>query len=57
VFCRSESELGSHFERTRCNTLDELKDAERTEQEYTNQIQQQGSLAQFKPDMPPSSHP
>ena len=57
VFCRSEGELGSHFERTRCNTLDELKDAERTGQEYTNQIQQQGSPTQFKPDIPPSSHP
>lgn len=57
VFCRSEGELGTHFERTRCNTLDELKDAERTGQEYTNQIQQQGSPTQFKPDMPPSSHP
>lgn len=43
VFCRSEGELGSHFERTRCSTLDQLKDAERTGQEYTNQIQQQGS--------------
>jgi hypothetical protein len=57
VFCRSEGELGTHFERTRCNTLDELKDAERTGQEYTNQIQQQGSPTQFKADMPPSSHP
>jgi hypothetical protein len=57
VFCRSEGELGSHFVRTRCNTLDELKDAERTGQEWTNQIQQQGSPTQFKPDMPPSSHP
>lgn len=43
VLCRSEGELGSHFERTRCNTLDELKDAERTGQEFTNQVQQQGS--------------
>ena len=57
VFCRGERELGTHFERTRCNTLDELKDAERTGQEYTNQIQQQGSPTEFKPDMPPSSHP
>lgn len=47
----------NRFERTRCNTLDELKDAERTGQEYTNQIQQQGSPTEFKPDMPPSSHP
>lgn len=57
VFCRSEGELGTHFERTRCNTLEELKDAERTGQEYTNQIQQQGSPTQFKADIPPSSHP
>jgi hypothetical protein len=56
VFCRSEGELGTHFERTRCNTLDELKDAERTGQEYTNQIQQQGSPTQFKADMPPNPH-
>jgi hypothetical protein len=57
VFCRSEGELGTHFERTRCSTLDQLKDAERTGQEYTNQIQQQGSPTQFKPDIPPPSHP
>jgi hypothetical protein len=57
VFCRPEGELGTHFQRERCNTLDELKDAERTGQEFTNQIQQQGSPTQFKGDMPPSSHP
>jgi hypothetical protein len=56
VFCRSEGQLGTHFARTRCNTLDELKDAERTGQEYTNQIQQQGSPTQFKPDMAPNPH-
>jgi len=49
VFCRSEGQLGSHFERTRCNTLDELKNAELTGQEYTKQIQQQGSPTPFKP--------
>ena len=49
VFCRSEGELGSHFERTRCNTLDELKNAEQTGKDYTNQIQQQGSPTPFKP--------
>src|SRR5580692_4138227 len=49
VFCRSEQELGTHFERSRCNTLEELKDAERTGKEYTNQIQQQGSPTEFKP--------
>jgi hypothetical protein len=57
VFCRPEGEIGTHFQRERCNTLDELKDAERTGQEYTNQIQQQGSPTQFKGDMPSSSHP
>jgi hypothetical protein len=56
VFCRSERELGTYFERSRCNTLAELKDGERTGQEYTNQIQQQGSPTEFKPDMPPSLH-
>jgi hypothetical protein len=56
VLCRSEGELGSHFERTRCNTIDELKDAERTGQEYTNQIQQQNSPTEYKPDMPPNPH-
>jgi hypothetical protein len=49
VFCRSEGQLGSHFERTRCNTLDELKNAELTGQEYTKQIQQQASPTPFKP--------
>jgi hypothetical protein len=56
VFCRSEGELGTHFERTRCNTLAELKDAERTGQEYTNQIQQQGSPTEYKPDVAPNPH-
>ena len=56
VFCRPEGELGTHFQRERCNTLDELKEAERTGQEYTNQIQQQGSPTQFKGDMPPNPH-
>jgi len=57
VFCRPEPELGTHFQRERCNTLDELKDAERTGQEYTNQIQQQGSATPFKGDVPPNMHP
>jgi hypothetical protein len=48
VFCRSEGQLGSHFERTRCNTLDELRNAELTGREYTQQIQQQGSPTPFK---------
>src|ERR1700679_1605573 len=49
VFCRSEGELGSHFERTRCNTLDELKDAQRTGQDFTKHIQQQASPTPFLP--------
>jgi hypothetical protein len=57
VFCRPEGEIGTHFQRERCNTLDELKDAERTGQEFTNQIQQQGSPTQFKGDAPPNMHP
>ena len=57
VFCRPEGELGTHFQRDRCNTLEELKNAERTGQEYTNQIQQQGSPTQFKGDAPPNMHP
>jgi hypothetical protein len=56
VFCRSEGELGTHFVRTRCNTLEELKDAERTGQEFGNQIQQQASPTEFKPDVPPNPH-
>ena len=57
VFCRDEGELGTHFVRARCNTLDELKEAELTGKEYTNQLQQQGSPTEFKPDMPPNAHP
>jgi hypothetical protein len=48
VFCRSEGEIGTHFERTRCNTIDELKQAELTGKEYVNSIQQQGSPTPFK---------
>jgi hypothetical protein len=57
VFCRPEGELGTHFQRDRCNTLEELKNAERSGQEYTNQIQQQGSPTPFKGDAPPNMHP
>ena len=39
VFCRDEGELGSHFQRTRCNTLKELKDAELNGKEYANSVQ------------------
>jgi 3-oxoacyl-ACP reductase-like protein len=49
VFCRREGELGTHFERERCNTIDELKRAELSGQEYTKQIQQQGSPTPFDP--------
>jgi methionine-rich copper-binding protein CopC len=48
VFCRSEGELGTHFERTRCNTIEELKQAELTGKEYVKSIQQQGSPTPFK---------
>jgi hypothetical protein len=57
VFCRPEGELGTHFQKERCSTLDQLKDAERTGKDYVNQIQQQGSPNQFKGDMPPNMHP
>jgi hypothetical protein len=48
VFCRSEGQIGTHFERTRCNTIDELKQAELTGKEFVNSIQQQGSPTPFK---------
>ena len=48
VFCRDESELGSHFQRTRCSTLKQLKDAESSGKEYVNSLQQQGSAVPFK---------
>jgi len=57
VFCRPEGELGTHFQRERCSTLDQLKDAERSGQDYVNQIQQQGSAVPFKGDAPPNMHP
>lgn len=48
VFCRAEGEIGTHFQRTRCNTLEELKEAQLTGKEYVNSIQQQGSAVPFK---------
>jgi hypothetical protein len=57
VFCRDEGELGTHFVRARCSTIDQLKQAELSGKDYTNQLQQQGSPTQFKGDMPPSGHP
>ena len=49
VFCREEGQIGTHFPQTRCNTLDELKNAELTGQEYVKHIQQQASPTPFKP--------
>jgi hypothetical protein len=48
VFCRDEGEIGTHFQRTRCSTLDQLKQAELSGKEYVNSIQQQGSAVPFK---------
>jgi hypothetical protein len=48
VFCRAEGEIGTHFQRTRCSTLDELKQAELSGKEFVNSIQQQGSAVPFK---------
>jgi hypothetical protein len=39
VFCRDEGQIDSHFQRTRCNTLKELKDAELSGKEYVNSVQ------------------
>jgi hypothetical protein len=49
VFCRDEAEIGTHFQRTRCSTLDQLKQAELSGKEYVNSIQQQGGPVQNKP--------
>jgi hypothetical protein len=48
VFCRDEGEIGTHFQRTRCSTLEQLKAAELSGKEYVNSIQQQGSAVPFK---------
>jgi hypothetical protein len=48
VFCRDEGEIGTHFQRTRCSTLDQLKQAELSGKEYVKSIQQQGSPVPFK---------
>jgi hypothetical protein len=48
VFCREEGELGSHFQRTRCSTLKQLKDAEQSGKEFVDTLQQQGSAVPFK---------
>lgn len=48
VFCRAEGEIGTHFQRTRCNTLEELNQAQLSGKEYLDSIQQQGSAVPFK---------
>jgi hypothetical protein len=48
VFCRSEGEIGTHFQRTRCSTLNDLKQAELTGKEFVNSIQSQASAVPFK---------
>jgi hypothetical protein len=48
VFCRDEGQIGTHFQRTHCSTLDQLKQAELSGKEYVNSIQQQGSAVPFK---------
>jgi hypothetical protein len=48
VFCRDEAEIGSHLQRPRCSTIDQMKEAELSGKEYVNSIQQQGSAVPFK---------
>lgn len=48
LFCRDEGQLGTHFQRTRCSTLEQLKQAEQTGKEYVNSVQQQGLAVPFK---------
>ena len=48
VFCRSEGQIGTHFEQSRCNSIDELNRAQLTGKEYVNHIQQQASPTPFK---------
>jgi hypothetical protein len=48
LFCRDEGQIGTHFQRTHCSTLDQLKLAELSGKEYVNSIQQQGSAVPFK---------
>jgi glucose/arabinose dehydrogenase len=48
VFCRDEGEIGTHFQRTHCSTLKQLKDAELSGKEFVNSLQQQGSAVPFK---------
>jgi hypothetical protein len=53
VYCRAEGQLGTHFEKQRCSTMDELKSAELTGKEYVNSIQQQASSTPFLKDPGP----
>lgn len=48
LFCRDEGQIGTHFQRTHCSTLEQLKQAELSGKEYVNAIQQQGSAVPFK---------
>ena len=52
VYCRSEGQIGTHFEKQRCSTMDELKSAELSGKEYVNSIQQQASSTPFLRDGP-----
>ena len=36
VFCRDEAEIGSHLQRPRCSTIDQMKEAELSGKEYVN---------------------
>lgn len=54
VYCRSEGQIGTHFQQERCSTMDQLKQAELTGKDYVKSIQQQGSPSEFKGDMPGS---
>ncbi|MDP9088856.1 MAG: hypothetical protein M3O26_08975 [Pseudomonadota bacterium] len=48
VFCRSEGQIGTHFEQTRCSTIDALNRAELTGKEYVDSLQKKGSPTPFK---------
>ncbi len=55
-FAATKASIGSHFQRTHCSTLKQLKDAELSGKEYVISIQQQGSAVPFKgpwTDRPP----
>lgn len=52
VYCRPEGQIGTHFEKLRCNTMEELRQAELTGKEYVDSIQQQASSTPFLRDGP-----